>query len=203
MADLATLYPQSPSFNAVSFRVNTPTLTSETFSGKIRRTGYGNSFYTWQAKYPILKPTEAGIVTGYLAQTYGPAFSFEIIIPEISNSKSINQPTSTPQTSASASKGEKTVTLSNCGANTVLLGGDYIKFDNHSKVYQVVGTATADGSGNMTLYFSGSLVDDVPSGTDLIFNNVRFTAIVDSDFQQFDVGMGGMTSLTVNMREVW
>lgn len=203
MADIVTLYPQSPSFNAVSFRVNTPTLTTETFSGKTRRTGYGTSFYTWQVKYPILTPAEAGIVTGYLAQTYGPAFSFEIILPEISDSKSTNQPTSTPATSASASKGAKSVTLSNCGANTVLLGGDYIKFDNHSKVYQVVGTATADGSGNMTLYFSGSLVDDVPSGTDLIFNNVRFTAICDNDFQQVDVGLGGMASLNVNMREVW
>jgi hypothetical protein len=152
-----------------------------------------------------LTPIEGSIVTGYLAQTYGPAFSFEIILPEISNSKMVgsSQPTSTPRVSTAASKGAKSVQLTNVGANKGFLGGDFIKFTNHSKVYQVVGTSYANGSGNMTLYFSGSLVEDVQINDEVTFNNVRFTAIVDSDFQQFDVGMGGMTSLTVNMREVW
>lgn len=203
MADIVTLYPQSPSFNAVSFRVNTPSITTETYSGKLRRTGYGNSFYTWQVKYPTLTPGQAGIVTGYLAQTLGPAFSFEIILPEISYSKSSNQPTTTPYLSTAASKGDKVVYLDNCGNSKTILAGDFIKFANHSKVYQVVGTATSNSSGEMTLYFSGSLVNDVPISTNLIFNSVKFTAVTENDVQQFDVGGGGMTSLSVNMREVW
>jgi len=203
MADIVTLYPQSPSFNAVSFRVNTPSITTETYSGKLRRTGYGNSFYTWQVKYPTLTPGQAGIVTGYLAQTLGPAFSFEIILPELSYSKSPNQPSTTPYLSTAASKGDKVVYLDNCGNSKIILAGDFIKFANHSKVYQVVGTATSNASGEMTLYFSGSLVNDVPISTNLIFNGVRFTAVTENDVQQFDVGSGGMTSLSVNMREVW
>lgn len=203
MADIATLYPQDPSFNSISFRTNTPTLTTETFSGKSRRTGYGTSFYSWQVKYPTLTSAESSIITGYLSQTYGPAFSFEIILPEISYTNSPTPITTGATLNGSASKGAKTVTLQGCGNAKTLIGGDYIKFANHSKVYQVVGTATSDASGNMTLYFSGSLVDDVPSGTDIQFNDVRFTAILDSDVQQYDIGVGGFTSLSVNMRETW
>jgi hypothetical protein len=202
MADIVTLYPQDPSFNSISFRTNTPTLTTETFSGKSRRTGYGTSFYSWQVKYPTLTPVESSIVLGYLSQTYGPAFSFEVILPEISYTNSTN-PINSGAITGSATKGAKTITVTNCGAGKTLIGGDYIKFANHSKVYQVVGTATADSGGAMTLYFSGSLVADVPNATSLEFNDVKFTAILDSDVQQYDIGVGGFTSLSVNMRETW
>ena len=55
----------------------------------------------------------------------------------------------------------------------------------------------------MQLYFSGSLVADVPSGTVIEFDDVKFTAIVDADVQQYDIGVGGFTSLSVSMRETW
>ena len=169
MADIVTLYPQDPSFSGISFKTNTPTLTTETFSGKSRRTGYGTSFYSWQVKYPTLT---AVITTG-------------------------------ATTNGSVSKGVKTVTLAGCGNAKTLIGGDYIKFANHSKVYQVVGTATSNSAGAMQLYFSGSLVADVPSGTVIEFDDVKFTAIVDADVQQYDIGVGGFTSLSVSMRETW
>jgi hypothetical protein len=203
MADIVTLYPQDPSFSGISFKTNTPTLTTETFSGKSRRTGYGTSFYSWQVKYPTLTAVESSIITGYLSQTYGPAFSFEIILPEISHTNSLTPITTGATTNGSVSKGVKTVTLAGCGNTKTLIGGDYIKFANHSKVYQVVGTATSNSAGAMQLYFSGSLVADVPSGTVIEFDDVKFTAIVDADVQQYDIGVGGFTSLSVSMRETW
>lgn len=204
MADLASAYPSNPSFNAVNFSVNTPTIATTTFSGKTRRTGYGHQYYEWEVKYAPLTPREAGAVEAFLAQTFGPQLSFEITLPEISYSKSNNPPSTTPETSASASKGAKQVAITNCGANKeVLYAGDFFKFADHSKVYQATSTITSDGSGNATLYFAGSLVEDVASGTSLTITAVPFTAIAINNVQKFDVGVGGMTAISVEMRETW
>lgn len=204
MADLATQYPASPSFESINFKTNTPTQITATMSGKARRVGMGVSFYSWEVQYPELTRLEAGTVKGYLAQTLGPQFSFEIVLPKLSYSALTSQTASVPRTSATAAIGSTSVTLTNCGANgQVLAAGDYFKFNNHTKVYQCVAPCTANGSGNATLFFSGPLVTAVPSITNLTITAVPFTAIMAEAEQEFTTGYGGITSLSVAMRETW
>tara|TARA_R110000822_G_scaffold190302_3_gene329091 strand:+ start:5898 stop:6512 length:615 start_codon:yes stop_codon:yes gene_type:complete len=204
MADLAGYYPTSPWFNAVDFSVNTPTITSETNAGKVRRVGYGHSFYSWTVKYPNMTQAQLGPIAGFIAQTRGPLLSFEIVLPQISYTKSSNPSVSTVSTSQTISAGVSQVTVSGATASsTILLGGDFFKFASHSKVYQATNTCTADGSGNATLYFSGNLVADVTSGANITTTAVPFTAIMESDAHQVNVGMGGMSTLSLQMRETW
>lgn len=212
MADLATQYPTTPEFEAVNFKLVTPSQITETNSGKVRRTGYGVSYYTWEASYPTLTPLEAGTVTGYLAQAYGPQLSFEIILPQISYTKLTNQTANTCTVGSTNSGigatntvGAKVVQLTGCGANkAVLAAGDFFKFSNHSKVYMCVSPCTSNGSGNATLYFSGSLTNTVvASSTTLVITAVPFTAILSEDVQEWSVGYGGLTQLRVGMRENW
>lgn len=204
MADLATQYPTSPSFQSINFTTNTPTQISNTMSGKLRRVGMGISFYSWEISYPALTRLEAGTVKGYLAQALGPQFSFEIVLPRLSYSALASQTASIPRTSASAAIGSTSVTLTNCGANgAVLAAGDYFKFNNGTKVYQCVAPCTANGSGNATLYFSGPLVSAVPSNTNLTITAVPFTAVLAEEAQEYEAGYGGITSMSVIMREVW
>ena len=212
MADLATQYPTDPVFEAVNFKLVTPSQVTETNSGKVRRTGYGVSYYTWEASYSTLTPLEAGTVTGYLAQTFGPQLSFEIILPQISYTKLSNQTTNTVTVGSTNSGigatntvGAKVVKLTGCGANKpVLAAGDFFKFSNHSKVYMCVSPCTADINGNATLYFSGSLTNTIVSGTTtLTITAVPFTAILSEDVQEWSVGYGGLTTLRVGMRENW
>jgi hypothetical protein len=204
MADLATQYPASPSFRSINFKTNTPTQTSNTMSGKLRRIGMGVSFYSWEVQYPELTRLDAGTVKGFLAQALGPQFSFEIVLPSLSYSALASQTASVCRTSATAAIGSTSVTLTNCGANaSVLAAGDYFKFNNHTKVYQCVSACTANGSGNATLYFSGPAVSAVPSSTNLTITAVPFTAVLETEAQEFQVGYGGITSLSVAMREVW
>jgi hypothetical protein len=82
MADLATRFPTSMGFEAVNFQINTPSQSTETMSGKMRRINMGVSYYTWEVKFPNLLPLDAGTVNGFVAQAFGPQFSFEIILPE-------------------------------------------------------------------------------------------------------------------------
>lgn len=212
MADLATQYPTSPSFESVNFKTTTPTQISNTMSGKMRRIGIGTSFYSWEVKYPSLGRLDAGTVKGYLAQALGPQFSFEIVLPKLSYSALATQTASTPRTVGAMATGATSVNLTNCGnTQAVLAAGDYFKFNNtgHTKVYQCVAPCTSNSSGNATLYFSGPAVFNngsnvaAPSSTNLTITAVPFTVILAEDAQEFEVGYGGITSLSVSMREVW
>jgi hypothetical protein len=204
MSDLFTQFPDEVSFQAVSFQVNTPTQSTETFSGKTRRVGMGVSYYSWEVRYPNLLPIDAGTVNGFVAQAFGPQFSFEIILPEISYSKAPNQTNTVPRTSANASIGATSVTLANCGVSkNVLAAGDFFKFANHSKVYMCVSPCVSNSSGVATLFFSCPLITAVPNPTNLTITAVPFTAILTEDVQKFDVGFGGITTMSLAMREVF
>lgn len=210
MADLATQFPTTPGMQAVNFRVNTPSQISESFSGKIRRVGLGISYYSWECKFPSMTPASAGSITGYVSQALGQQFSFEIILPEVSYTKIDSltvggtQTLNTVLTTGATSRGSTAVNLTNCGANkNVLLAGDFFKFSNHSKVYMCVSPCVANGSGNATLYFSCPVISSVPSSTSLTITAVPFTAILQEDVQAWDVGVGGITAMTLAMRETF
>lgn len=204
MADLYTQYPTTPSFVSVNFKTNTPTQMTNTMTGKIRRVGFGVSYYSWEVKYPELTRLDAGTVKGYLAQCLGPQFSFEIILPKISYTALPNQTTSQPRTSVGMNAGSTSITLNNCGATkNVLAAGDFFKFNNHTKVYQCVAPCVSDSSGNATLYFSGPSVTSVASNTALTITAVPFTVILAEEAQEFEAGYGGITTMSVAMREIW
>lgn len=204
MADLATQYPSSPSFEAVNFSTNTPTQTTQTMTGKIRRVGMGVTFYSFDVKYPSLTRLQAGTVKGYLAQALGPQFSFEIVLPTISYSALDNQNATTPAVRTTLAQGATSVQLQNCGATkNVLAAGDFFKFNSGTKVYQCVAPCTSDSSGNATLFFSGPAVVAVTAGTNLTITAVPFTVVLTESAQEFEVGVGGITTLSVSMREVW
>lgn len=204
MADLATQYPSSPSFESINFSTNTPTQITNTMSGKLRRVGLGISFYSWEVKYAQLTRLEAGTVKGFLAQALGPQFSFEIVLPRLSYSALASQTASVPRNSSAAAIGATSVPLTNCGnSQTVLAAGDYFKFNNHTKIYQCVTACTSNSSGVATLYFSGPLVSAVPLNTNLTITAVPFTVVIANEVQEYEAGYGGLTTLSVAMREVW
>lgn len=206
MADILTPYPTNPGFEAVNFRINTPAIISETNSGRVRRVGYGHSYYSFDVKYRYLTYDQAGVVMSFLATAQGQLLSFEIVLPEISVSDAPAAAaatlTATVQTTVNA--GVKSVTLANCGANkNILNAGDYFRFNNHSKVYMSTTNVTSNGSGLATVTFSGSLVSQVPSGTGVFLTNVPFTVVLSEPTQEYEVSQRGITTLSVSMREVW
>jgi hypothetical protein len=203
MSDLGA-FPTNPSFRTVSFKLNTPTQSSETFSGKVRRVGFGVSYYTFTVQYPNLPAREAGIVQGFAARAFGPQLSFDIVLPKVSYSNFTDQTTSLPYTVGATARGAKEVSLTNCGASkNVLAAGDFFKFAGQDKVYMCVADCLSNSSGNATLYFSGSLIESVANNIPLTITAVPFTMILESDQQEWDVGVGGITSIELPMREVW
>jgi len=206
MADISPgQFPTTPSFQAVNFKINTPTITTETNSGKVRRVGYGHSYYTFEAKYPSLTASQLGEVTGFIATAMGPLFSFEVIIPELSYSKASITTANNKSTTGTVAVGQRWANLTGVGVNntTILKAGDFIRFNNHSKVYMVTQDVVTSGSGTANVQFSGSAVSSVPSGTAIWTNGVPFTVILEGPEQQFESSYGGISTLSLSMREVW
>jgi hypothetical protein len=194
-------FPNFPGFQSVNFSINAPTMVTETISGKRQRVGMGHQFYTFSVKYPNVTQFNMGPVIGFLGAQYGPLESFQIVLPELSYSKNPFLYTAGPvSTGAAATVGQNSVSISGVPlGQTWLAAGDFFKFANHSKVYM----CTADFVIGQPLVFSGSLVSDVPSGTAIVANAVPFTVILDNEIQQYSVGLGGITTMSIDMREIW
>lgn len=204
MADIGPgQFPTTPSFNAINFKINTPVIVSETNSGKVRRAGYGHSFYSFDVKYPNLTASQLGEVTGFCATAMGQMFSFEIVLPELSVSKASNTSANNIATSSTVSVGQRYVNLTGLPSNTtVLKAGDFFRFNNHSKVYMVTQDCTSSGT-TANLQFSGAAVSSVTSGTRIWTNGVPFTVILANPEQAFDASYGGISTLSLSMREIW
>jgi hypothetical protein len=197
-------FPTNPSFQGVNFKINTPLQKTTSFSGKTRRVAMGNQFYSFTVKFPNLTPQEVGYIQSFLAARLGGYDAFEIILPSASYTKAPSPPSGTPTVATTVAAGANVVTLSNLGANrTVIKGGDFFKFSNHSKVYIATADVVSDGSGVGILSFSGGLVAAVPSATTVVYTEVPFTVMLDGDAQSYDMGYGGITTMSLDLKEVW
>lgn len=87
---LTNPYPDD-GFSAVEFKINNPGVTTESISGKVRRGSMGHSFYTFTVKYNNITRTKMSTIMGYLAQTQGQLYAFDIVLPSISYTKLNNQ----------------------------------------------------------------------------------------------------------------
>lgn len=193
-------FPTNPTFQTVDFKIITPTLITQTLSGKTQRVAMGHSYYTFGAKYNNMTDFDMGPIIGFLAAQLGAFDDFQIVLPRISFSKSGNQTTGAVTTTQARTSGQNAVTVTAIAAGKqLLLAGDFFKFANHSKVYM----CTSDHVSGQPLTFSGSLVNPVPSGTALVYSNVPFTVIVDNDVQEFQVGLGGISALQIDFREAF
>jgi hypothetical protein len=195
-------------FSAVDFQVVSPTITTESFSGKVRRVGQGHQYYVFGVKFPPMTSYQFGPVNAFIARQYGQVDSWTVALPEISYNTGSNAASiGTPVVTATLAAGIKTCTISGMVVNKtqVLRAGDFFKFNNagHTKVYMAVDDLNSGSGGTGTLNFAGGLVTAVPSGTGITTNAVPFTVILDGDVQEFNVGLGGMTDFSFKCREVW
>jgi hypothetical protein len=211
-------FPSTPKFESVNFKINTPGLVTKTMSGKTRRINQGHSFYSFTAKYPSITRADLGTITGFISQQLGSQYSFQIVLPEISYTKLATQVASATVSGGtdalgggvygySAGKTQMTITAS--GTGNVLKAGDFFKFNHattptttYTKVYMCATSLVISTGTTGTLAFSGGLVDSIPNGTAIQLTAVPFTVILENT-NQFEVGLGGISSLGLEMTEVW
>ena len=184
-------YPTTPKFNAINLQSESPTLFSETVSGRMQSRKIGGQKWTFTASYPPLTRSEFNPVFSFVVSQQGRHGVFTIVPTGINSTN--GTATGTVATS-SAVKGAASVAIS--GLTGVLKAGDLIKFSGHSKVYMV----TQDRSGNGSLLITPPLISAVGTET-VTYNSVPFTVRLANDIQGYKFGAGNFFKYEVDFIE--
>ena len=169
-------YPTDPEFETIDVRLNYNNVKSQTRSGRIQVRNIGAALWSFTASYNNLTRAQLAPIYAFLAGKQGGTSSFSITPPVISSST--GTATGTLRVNGAHSAGDNTIAMD--GISGTIKAGDFIKFDNHTKVYMVVADFS---SGTMTI--EPSLHEAVADNAVVTFNSVPFTMRVARDVKQF------------------
>ena len=172
--------PTSPVARNANVASEQNTIVSVTTSGRVQARQIDGQKFRMTLTYPPMTRAEFAPIKAFLMKQRSRLNTFTVIPPTISNA----QGTAAGTPTGTASAGDTSITLGGSGTGS-LKAGDYIKFNNHDKVYMVVEDKTDISS--------GSLVIEPPlrsavSSTDIIYDNVPFTVRLRNDVQEFSIG---------------
>ena len=185
-------FPQTPAPNELKIASIQPTRTSVTHSLKRQVRTSGAQRYRLQLGFAPLRRDQFAPISAFVESQAGQFETFQYVPIEGYTRGALTSPVTA---NGAFAKGDKTIALT--GANAPLLAGDYIKFANHSKVYQVA----ADGQTSITL--TTVLMADVPDLTALIYNAVPFTVALATDITEYTITPGKFYSFGVDLVEIY
>jgi hypothetical protein len=129
---------------------------------------------------------------------------FDTIMPVYSKPRGVAS--GSPVVRATATAGSTQIQMQGFSGpvNGQLLAGDFIRFANHSKVYQLTADVNSNVSGQLTLPIYPQLRADVPLGTAAVVRDVPFTVRLVRDAQEFEsaVSGSGFSSFDLDVIEV-
>jgi hypothetical protein len=169
---------------------------SQTFKQK-----YLSQRWQFELSSPPVLRSEAFEIMGLLRNNRTTTF----ILPTVSNTSGTASGTITAQLSSSASpefnytKGSTTVAVT--GGSGTIKKGDFIKFSDHAKVYQVTSDVNLDGSSVDTISIFPGLFQDLTTGTTVVYNNVSFTVSHIGQELEIDTDENGYYEYTLNLQE--
>jgi hypothetical protein len=185
-------YPTTPKFNALNLQSESPTLFSETVSGRMQSRKIGGQKWTFTAAYPPMTRAEFNPVFAYIVAQEGRHGVFTVVPTMISNTSGTASGT---VTCSAASLGAKSVTIA--GLTGALKAGDVVKFSGHSKVYML----TADRSSDGAMAFTPALIVAVTTSDTVVYSDVPFTVRLANDFQGYKLGGGNFFKYEVDFVE--
>jgi|TARA_B100000424_G_scaffold271689_1_gene275851 hypothetical protein len=199
-------------FEAVDITSVTKTRITETLSNKQFRRSITGQYYRLGLKTFPMKRTDFDALLGFLKKQNGRFDNFDLTPPIISVAQGTlsgnvisGSNTGATTGTSQADAGQTTFNLQNKAdgspATGTLLAGTYIKFSNHDKVYCVTDTVTFDGSSVISVNIFPNLVSALPNGTDLVYTNVPFKVILETDELVTKITNDGFHNLEFSVRE--
>lgn len=197
-------FPTDPGFTTVGFKMNNIVKKTQTASGRMTRVSVGTTIWSGTLVFPPMTLAEFKPVQGFVALAQGSLNEFDIVIPTVSSSTSINAPFVVLDTFGTHSKGDTAIEIDSDlgGEGNVLKAGDVVRFDNHSKVYMCTTDVNTDGGGGATLNISPPLLEDLPADTDITIIDVPFRMILSNEVQEFGYRTDGLVEYEIDVREV-
>ncbi len=185
-------YPTTPVFNAINMTSQSPTLFSETVSGRQQSRKIGGQKWSFTATYPPMTQTEFQPVWAFVVAQQGRHTTFTIIPPVIGSTSGTGTGT---VTCSSASKGATSVTIS--GLTGTLKAGDFVKFAGHAKVYML----KADRSGVGAISIEPALIEAVAGSEQMYYNDIAFTVRLANDIQSYKLSGNQLFAYEIDVVE--
>jgi hypothetical protein len=212
-------------FKEVNITSVSPTVTSVAVSGQRQSKGFGTQYWQIQAEYASLTREQFNNVMAFLNKQRGSLFQFNVIIPQLSDSGGSYAKAAAafpdralilPTTSSGRFPGQTNIPFRaqltgitrtqinavNGDATKMLVAGDFIRFANHSKVYQILENVNNSSSTTFTnLEIFPPLFAAVPNGTQVFVHQVPFEVYNVSDSQEYKYSIGDDNSIILDLQE--
>jgi hypothetical protein len=189
------LFPSSLTIGSI-----TPTLVSTAHSLRRQTRSRGGHRWTFRASWSGLTQDQWQDLLGFLSAQRGQYETFEFT-PRLPTRGSW---AGAPVVSGGSQIG-RSLALEDFtpGAVNVARRGDFIRFGNHNKVYQVTADASADGSGNATLAIEPALLSSPADSSSPTVHNVSFRVSLASDQLEIPLRAGPLIgALELDLLEV-
>lgn len=201
-------FPTSPGFQTVNFKQNNTTQVTRAQSGRTIRNQIATTIWSATLRFPSMSIEEWRPIQAFISQARGPLNEFDVILPTISESQSINKNLfdGTITVNSNTAAGATTVNVGSStatGAINLLKAGDLVRFANHTKVYMCVADInTDDSAGNFDLLITPPLVEAVVAAEAVETTDVRFRMAIANDTQEFNYRTDGLVDYEVDVEEV-
>lgn len=171
-------FPTTPSFSAINLRSKHKNFVTEARNGRRQVRAIGAQQWVFSAKYNSLTRAEFMPVYAFCVSQKGQLGTFSVTPPVISSTS--GNASGSMLTNGAHTTGNTTIAVN--GFSGTIKSGDFVKFNNHDKVYMV----TSDLTGSGTLKIEPGLYENVANDTSVIYNNVPFLMRLDNDIQEYD-----------------
>lgn len=205
-------------FTSVRITSNTPTMITTALSGVRQAKQLATQFWSVEAEFRPLSFSEAKKIQGFLSLQRGSLYDFNIVFPGISDASGgirlvkaaypgtlskVSTLTGYPiGTSSIAINSRYTGTqYTAAGAENIFQAGDYIKFANHSKVYQVVNDIVFDSNGDGIMNIFPNLMAAVIGDEEITYESVPFKMYSSQTAQDTGFVIGDEVSMTLQLQE--
>ena len=205
-------------FNKVTIKNNTPTATSVSVSGRRQSKQLAAQYWTLDCEYASLDRGEAAQIMAFLNKQNNSLSAFQVVVPQygrpdgtiklvagsVSNAISVR---------ASAAVGALVVYVScdtirpsdftsrGTTATGAFKAGDFVKFSNHNKMYQLTEDATVDSSGFATMQIFPGLYTALTTSQDMYYWDVPFTVFNTSSTQEYEFTVGDAAGISLKLHE--
>lgn len=196
------------SFSKVTLKSNTPTATSVSMAGNRQSKQLAAQYWTMDCDYRPLQRSEISQVMAFLNKQRNTLLSFDVVLPQYSRPDgsvksihtdsngglSVNGTPGIGSTSVNVTFASLTASsFTGAGlSTTVFKAGDFVKFNNHTKTYQITDDVVISGS-SATLNIFPGLFAPLTNGLSVIYWDVPFTVFNTQGTQEYGLNIGSNT----------
>lgn len=185
----------------MTYRSLYPARMSVTQSMRVTTRSLGVQRWFFNYEWSLLTSDQAADLRGFLHAQKGQYDSFTIIPPGISTAR--GSFAGSPLVQGAHAAGVESVTLDGLtpSATNIARRGDFIKFNNHAKVYQITADVNANGSGVAVLPVLPPLMAALSDNEPIVTSSIPFTVGLVGDAVEQTVQPPVLGSMSLQMVE--